>query len=429
MRYSRSVFLLAFLGLWPLSSAQCQTVTFDFDTGAPTLSPGMSLPFDQASGGVTAHFSAPSLATFSVQSDATTGWKMSRFSGNYLYQNSLNQGVLDIRFSQLVTSVSLTFATADFHQIEVPSTVQVTAFLDSTAAAPVGSATAHGTYAGDTMPMGILAFTSSRPFNLVEISIPYQPLSSGVLLVDNVAVTLAFHSVSAATFQLDTPLAPGSIASAFGQNLAAGTASANTLPLPTMLAGVTVIVKDSAAKELPAPVFFVSPGQINYLVPEASALGPAAIAVSRQGTVVASAMVQLDAVSPGLFSADASGTGVAAAVAVTNTPNGAQTSQLTFQCPPGGSCVPVPVDLGGAGSDVVLILFGTGIRGASANPAVTAAIGGIAAELLFAGPQGGYAGLDQVNVRVPRVLAGHGDTAISVTVDGKPSNTVSVVFR
>jgi uncharacterized protein (TIGR03437 family) len=45
---------------------------------------------------------------------------------------------------------------------------------------------------------------------------------------------------------------------------------------------------------------------------------------------------------------------------------------------------------------------------------------------LFAGPQGAYTGLDQVNVQLPRSLAGRGDVDILLTVDGKLANIVRI---
>jgi hypothetical protein len=170
-------------------------VTFDFEIGTPTLTTGQSVPFDQTSGGVTAHFSSPQGAVFSVQTDVSTGFTLSQFSGRYLYDNNLNRNYLDIQFSQQISSLTLTFATADFQQNEVPTTIQLTAYEDSTATPAVGSATAHGTYPvdtthpNDTLPQGTLSFTSAAPFNLVEIVLPPQPLGITDFLVDNITVT------------------------------------------------------------------------------------------------------------------------------------------------------------------------------------------------------------------------------------------------
>jgi uncharacterized protein (TIGR03437 family) len=88
-----------------------------------------------------------------------------------------------------------------------------------------------------------------------------------------------------------------------------------------------------------------------------------------------------------------------------------------------------PVDLGPAGTQVVLTLYGTGIRGRSAPGAVTAKIGGVDAPVLYAGSQTQYSGLDQVNVTLPRSLAGRGDVDVVLSVDGKTANTVKVNVR
>ena len=62
-------------------------------------------------------------------------------------------------------------------------------------------------------------------------------------------------------------LASEAIAAAFGTGLATTTSAATTLPLPTQLAGTTVKIKDSAGIERLAPLFFVSPTQVNYQIP------------------------------------------------------------------------------------------------------------------------------------------------------------------
>ena len=195
--------LLAALCLWPAHVAQAATIAFDFDTSLPVLANGQGLPLDQTKGGVTAQFRfTAGFDGFSVQSDGSTGFTLSQFSGHYLDSNGLNPGPLYIGFSQLLTSFSFTFATADFHQVEATTTILLTAYLDSTGTAPVGSATAHGTYGADTMPMGALAFTSGLSFNLVEIKIlPGQPLGATAFLVDNIQVT----AVPAATTGVPEP--------------------------------------------------------------------------------------------------------------------------------------------------------------------------------------------------------------------------------
>jgi uncharacterized protein (TIGR03437 family) len=61
--------------------------------------------------------------------------------------------------------------------------------------------------------------------------------------------------------------------------------------------------------------------------------------------------------------------------------------------------------------------------------AVKARIGGVDAQMTYAGAQGGFAGLDQINLRLPRNLAGRGEVAIELIVDGRRANTVKVSVR
>jgi len=56
-------------------------------------------------------------------------------------------------------------------------------------------------------------------------------------------------------------------------------------------------------------------------------------------------------------------------------------------------------------------------------------IGGVSAEVSYAGPQGDYVGLDQINARIPRNLAGRGNVTITVTVDGSAANTVTANIK
>ena len=180
-----------------------------------------------------------------------------------------------------------------------------------------------------------------------------------------------------------------------------------------------------------APLFFVSPGQINYLIPPGTPVGPATVTIVNDtlGTV-ASGTLQIAAVAPGLFSANSSGQGVAVAEAVRASGGGAQSNVTVFQCGnTAGSCVPVPIDLGPSTDTVVLVLFGTGIRGFSNIKNVTATIGTTSAPVLFAGAQGGFVGLDQVNVQLPRSLIGSGVVNVVLTVDGQPSNAVTISIQ
>ena len=174
-----------------------QSALFDFDTGSPLLSVGQGFPLNQTASGVTAYFASPQGPAFSIQSDASTQWRMAWFSGKYVCDNNLNRNAIDILFSHELSGIYLTFATADNNQAEVPTTLQLTAYENSTASPPVGTATAHGAYIGSTFPMGTLSFNSPAPFNMVELVLPYQPLGSTDFFLDDIMVALV-HPVAVA---------------------------------------------------------------------------------------------------------------------------------------------------------------------------------------------------------------------------------------
>src|SRR6185437_12070173 len=119
-----------------------------------------------------------------------------------------------------------------------------------------------------------------------------------------------------------------------------------------------------------------------------------------------SGSAQIDAVGPGLYSESGDGTGVAAATAALYGADGSVAAQAVFRCTVGSACVTAPLDLGKAGDQLVLTLYGTGIRNNTGIENATALVGGSRAKLLYAGAQPQYPGLDQVNIVIPRSLAG-----------------------
>lgn len=237
-------------------------------------------------------------------------------------------------------------------------------------------------------------------------------------------------TVSAASFIPDEPLAPRSIAAGFGQGLAPVMESAAVVPLPTILAETSVRVQDNQNSERLAPLFFVSPDQINFLVPEGTAVGEATVRVISGDVMVSVGTLTVAYVSPGVFSMNVDGEGVPAALAIFVKPDGSQTWQYVFNTDcQAGSCQPVPLDLGETSDQVFLQLYGTGIRGRSSLSQVTATIGGVDAPVEYAGPVSDMVGLDQVNLRVPRSLIGRGEVDVVLTVDGKTTNPVQINIR
>jgi uncharacterized protein (TIGR03437 family) len=236
-------------------------------------------------------------------------------------------------------------------------------------------------------------------------------------------------SVSAASFR-GNEIATESIIAAFGVNLATGVESATMLPLPTTLGGTKVAVKDNAGSEQLAPLFFVGPTQVNYLMPPNIAPGVATVTVTSGDNKISAGTSQITNVAPGLFSANASGEGVVAAVALRVKQNGDQVFETISRFDSTqNKVVSVPIDLGPEGEQVFLLLFGTGFRFRSSLSAVNVKFGGTDAEVLYAGLSPDFAGLDQSNVRLPRSLIGRGEIDVVMIVDGKMANTVKVNIK
>lgn len=242
-------------------------------------------------------------------------------------------------------------------------------------------------------------------------------------------VTTPVVGASAANYKTDS-LAAGSIVAAYGSELAGSTQSAESLPLPTTLAGASVIIRDNAGIESFAPLFFVSSGQINLLIPENVATGPATIQVLSPSGRLSTGSANITRIAPGLFSADSSGKGLAAAFILRVRPDGSQIYEpVAGYDQAQNRFVALPIDLGSQADDLFLVLFGTGFRFRSALSNATARVGGSPLEVVYAGPASDYAGLDQMNVRLNRSFAGRGQATISITVDGIEANTVYVVFK
>jgi uncharacterized protein (TIGR03437 family) len=243
----------------------------------------------------------------------------------------------------------------------------------------------------------------------------------------------ALASVSAASFN-GVALASECIVAAFGENLASSIQVGSSTPLPNSLAGTTVTVRDSANIEKIARLFFVSPGQINFLMPAGLAKGTATILVMNGEGKLTAGTVNIAAVAPSLFAANANGKDVPAAVVLRVKADGSQTyeSVATFDQVQ-NKFVAAPIDLGpdlgNASDQVFLVAYGTGVRGRSSLGAVEMKVGGVSAEVLYAGFADGFFGLDQINMRLSRSLIGRGEVDLELTVDGVKANLLKLQIR
>jgi endoglucanase len=227
----------------------------------------------------------------------------------------------------------------------------------------------------------------------------------------------AFTSLSAASSG-GYYFAPATLMSGYGKNL------------PSSAEGVEVEIADSSGARLLAPLLLVSSGQINYLIPPETSLGRVDITVRNAGRMVGSGTYRLENVSPGLFSANGNGRGIAAAQIVRVNPNGAQTYEGVARFDQGAQAfVPLPIDFGSTDERLYLVLYGTGFRNAANPAAASLKIGNVDVSISYLGAQRQFPGLDQINAELPRELAGAGEVTIVLKVDGIATNPVSLVFR
>lgn len=271
-------------------------------------------------------------------------------------------------------------------------------------------------------------FNSSAPIETSSM-VKGSLVDSRALYPITEAVTPAVATVSAASF-VEGPLAPETIAATFGTDLATATAVVTTLELPVVLAGTTVNVKDSLGVERLALILFVSPSQVNYLVPAGTAVGEATITITNRDGHESTSRVRIESVAPGLFSANAGGEGWASALALRIKADGTQQYEPLVEFDTvQNRFIARPLELGSAKEQVYLLFFGTGMRLRNSLSSVSVKLGGLGAEVLYVGSQGGFAGLDQVNVRIPPSLAGRGEVEVKLTIDGKAANPVKINFH
>jgi uncharacterized protein (TIGR03437 family) len=221
-----------------------------------------------------------------------------------------------------------------------------------------------------------------------------------------------------------TELAPGSLASAYGTNLATGQPITAPFPWPSTLGGTSVTIVDELGNSVQAPLLYVSPTLVNYEIPFTVALGLATVTVTAGDGTMSSGPINVVPFAPGIFEVNSAG--MSASFADCVAADGAQTTILTSQVV-NGAVVAVPLNLGMC-RQTILELWTTGLDGASASN-VQATIGGQSATVLYAGPQGVYPGVDQVNVVIPQSLAGAGNVPVVLTAGEVASNTVNVTIQ
>lgn len=240
--------------------------------------------------------------------------------------------------------------------------------------------------------------------------------------IGTAAGPLAFRNgiVNAASFARFTPLAPGSIFSLFGRNLATARAEASGFPLPRELGEASVTLGG-----LPVPLFYADSGQVNGQVPLELAPGTmASLLVTRRGVAAPPDIVTVAPVQPGIFTVDQSGAGQGAILNAAN--------ELASPTRPARAGEIVQVFGTGLGSTTPAVASGEPAPSnppATVNNPVTVTIGGLNAPVHFAGLAPGFVGLYQVNVQVPSGVRAGSAVPLVLTQAGVGSNTVTLAVQ
>jgi len=235
------------------------------------------------------------------------------------------------------------------------------------------------------------------------------------------ALTAQVTVLNGASSRVGQPITGGSWATAYGAFANVTSTTATTSPIPKTLGGVTVSVNGVAA-----PVYFVSPTQINFLVPFAVTPGLRAVEIKTSSATLTS-NVRVMSAAPGIF---------------IGTPS-------TSALPPAGAVLNQDFSVNGQSSTArrgqVVQIFATGPgalsraiedgAAAPSNPlALTAStpevfIAGVPAVVQFSGMAPGFSGLWQINAIVPDRAFITGRVPLQVFMDGVDSNEVSIFVQ
>jgi uncharacterized protein (TIGR03437 family) len=203
--------------------------------------------------------------------------------------------------------------------------------------------------------------------------------------------------VNGASFDPAQLVAPGSFATMFGQNLCSQTMAGTWIApgqLPTTLGGCSVTVNGASAM-----MQYVSPGQINFIMPGGMGSGQATVMVNT-GTQTMTGTMMAGPAGPGTFALNGMGMG-----------EGAMLNATMGQMGPFSTTT--------NGQPTYVSIYATGLDPLT-TPTVT--IGGMPVDVMWFGNAPGYAGLQQINITLPAGMAGVGRAPVMVTSDGQAGN-------
>jgi len=244
------------------------------------------------------------------------------------------------------------------------------------------------------------------------------PIIAATLTVTQQPVQLPAPQITALVNSASStpgPISPGEIVSIYGSNMGPFPAVSNTVTYGTQLANVKVMFGST-----PAPLIFVSANQINAVVPYGvNGTNSTAVTVQYSGFSSTPLTVPVQSTTPGLFSRDASGSGPGAILNQDYSYNekarpAAVGADVKLYCTGAGTTNPASVDGALAPTTAPFPKI-------VAQP-VTVTVGGIPAQVLYAGPAPSLiAGLTQIDILIPSGVPTGSAVPVVVTIGGVSS--------
>jgi uncharacterized protein (TIGR03437 family) len=341
--------------------------------------------------------------TFSLAATGSTSTTQT-----FVLSNS-SQGTLNWASSVMTTSGGAWLSIA-------PSTGSVLAGQPGTTVTV--TANPSGLTAGDYY--GLIQITSpsaASPVQLVTVRLTVQTPGEAPPQVAVGGV------LNAASFSLQTPVAPGTIVSIFGTGFtdAAALLAAQGFPLPNELDGTWAMIGAETV-----PLLAVVSTQINAMLPFDLVVDTSVpIVVIRNNAISAPQLIGMVSSQPGVFSQSETGAGIGIVVIVH--PDGSQAEAGGGNSATAGDAVVIYCT--GLGDATPRAVAGFPVPPSPlsyANDTVTATIGGVNASVFFAGLSPGFTGLYQVNAMVPSGIAPNPQAPLVLSQGGRTSATVTI---
>jgi uncharacterized protein (TIGR03437 family) len=247
----------------------------------------------------------------------------------------------------------------------------------------------------------------------IYFGVPAPSLSGSGVFLNPLGV------INAASFAPPgNPISPGQFVALFGTGLASGTQTAKA-PYPMSLSGVSVLINGNNAA-----LYFVSPTQINALVPFGTTGATATITVQNGSATSNTVTVPVAATAPGVYSLDQSGSGSGAILHAN--------FSLVNDASPASAGETVLIYLTGMGSTNPTVADGTAGNASTLYNVVAPAtiyVGGQPGTVMFNGLAPGYPGLYQINVTLPATLPGTGRLPLAIGTNNAYHDQVDISVK